>query len=393
MLDTGDFVRPPLYFVLLAGLRALTAPFGWKLALVARLAQALLGAAVAVPVYRTTRRIAGVRAARLAAAFLLFDPTLVAYTHLLWPETLFLLLVALVFDGVADLERRSPWHVVGLGAIAGLALLTKPAFGLFTLLLAGFWLWHLGWRETLRLVALFGGAAALVIAPWAVRNQLRYGGGILLENQAAYNLWIGNDPAPPLRILEEWQALPDQTTRMRVAAQRGRAAIAADPAAFARNYAVRALNLWGLEFFVVRHAVIGGYGPLGRADVLRVFWLIQLSTLLGFVAAALGLRRTLADPTLRLLALYAVVFTLVVSAMVTTTRFRVPFAFLLCVSSGVGVDALLARRVAWRDAVAVVCALAVLSLSATRPVFRTIASGDFQRVAELRRSDWSFFRY
>jgi 4-amino-4-deoxy-L-arabinose transferase-like glycosyltransferase len=393
VLDTGDFVRPPLYFALLAGLHALSAPFDWRLALVARLAQALAGAAAAVPVYRCARRLSGARAARLAAACLLFDPTLVAYTHLLWPETFFLLLVAVVFDGVAGLERRPPWRACALGAVTGLALLLKPAFGLFTLLLAAFWLWRLGLRGALRLTLLFGGAAALVVAPWVVRNQLRYGPAILLENQAPYNLWIGNDPAPPLQILQEWQALPDPVTRSRVANERGRAAIAADPAGFVRHSAVRALNLWGLEFFVLRHAVIGGYGELGRADLLRVFWLLQLSTLLLFVAAALGLRRALRDESLRLLAVYAAVFTLVVSALVTTTRFRVPFAFLLCVSAGLGLDALFARRLAWRDAAAAACALCVLSLSATRPLFRTLGSGDFEQVEELRRVDWTFFRY
>jgi 4-amino-4-deoxy-L-arabinose transferase-like glycosyltransferase len=393
VLDTGNFVRPPLYFVVLAALDAITAPLGWQLASVVRALQCVVGTAVAVPVYRTAMRLAGRRGGLLAAAFLLFDPTLVAYCHLIWPETLFLLLGALVFDGLADIEQRSSLRVAGLGALTGLALLLKPAFGIFCLLLAAHWLWRLGGRKALRLLLVFGGVAAVVIAPWVIRNQLRYGPAIILENQGPYNLWIGNDPKEPRSILREWNALPDPVTRGHAATERGLAAIENDPARFAKLSLSRALNLWGLEFFVLRHAVIGGYHGIEKDGLLRLFWVIQLSGAGLLIAAASGLRRSWRDPTLRLLVVHAIVFTIVVSAMVTTTRFRVPFAFLLSISAGIGIDALLSRRLEWRDFAAVACVVAVLGLSATRPVFQTIAGGGFERVNELRRGDWRFFRY
>ena len=59
VLDTGTFVRPPLYFVVLAALDRLTAPLGWELASVVRGLQCVVGTAVAVPVYRTTTRLVG----------------------------------------------------------------------------------------------------------------------------------------------------------------------------------------------------------------------------------------------------------------------------------------------------------------------------------------------
>ncbi|MGE4605922.1 MAG: hypothetical protein AAEJ52_04195 [Myxococcota bacterium] len=103
-LDTGWFVRPPLYFVFMAGTHLLSdaLPVSWTL--LTKWLQCIASVATAIPVYRGARRIAGTRAARFAAAFLLFDPTLIGYTSLLWPETLFTLLVAIVFDGVADLD-------------------------------------------------------------------------------------------------------------------------------------------------------------------------------------------------------------------------------------------------------------------------------------------------
>jgi 4-amino-4-deoxy-L-arabinose transferase-like glycosyltransferase len=393
VLDTGTFVRPPLYFVVLAALDALAVPLGWELASVVRGLQCVVGTVVAVPVYRTATRLVGRRGGLLAAAFLLFDPTLIAYCHLIWPETLFLLIGALVFDGVADIEQRSSLRIAGLGALAGLALLLKPAFGIFCLLLAAQWLWRLGGRKTLRLVLVFGGVAAVVIAPWVVRNQLRYGPAIILENQGPYNLWVGNDPKQPRSILREWIAMPDPVTRARAATERGLTAIENDPMRFGKLSLVRALNLWGFEFFVLRNAVIGGYHGIEKDGLLRLFWVLQVPGALLLLAAASGLRRSWRDPTLRLLVVHAIVFTTVVSAMVTTTRFRVPFAFLVAISAGIGIDALLSRKLAWRDFAAVACAVAVLCLSATRPVFQTIVGGSFERVNELRRGDWRFFRY
>ena len=392
-LETGAFVRPPAYFVLLAGIAWISELLDARFGFCVRLVQGLAGAAAAIPVYRSARRLGGTRVARLAAGFLLLDPTLIAFAHLIWPETFFLLLVASVFDGISGIEKRSAGAVAGLGAGAGLALLMKPVFGIFTLLLAAHWLRRLGWRRALRLTLVFGGTAAVVVAPWVARNQLRYGPTVVLDNQGSYNLWIGNDPAPPGLILKEWKALPDPVTRSRVATERGLAAIAGDPRAFAANSAVRALNLWGLEFFVVRHAVIGGYGDVSRDVLLKTFWGIQAPWVLAFVCAALGLRRTLSDTTLRLLVAYAAVFTVAIAALVTTTRFRVPFALPLAVASAAGLDLAISRRLRRADLVAAAFALGVLAFSFTRPLFWKIASGDFSHVTELALGPWRFFRY
>ena len=103
-----------------------------------------------------------------------------------------------------------------------------------------------------------GLAAMTVVTPWVIRNQLRYGPAIILENQGPYNLWIGNEPTPAPRILAEWNAIGDPVERSRTGMERGLAAIRSDPAAFLQRSALRAVNLWGLEFFVVRHIVTGG---------------------------------------------------------------------------------------------------------------------------------------
>lgn len=392
ILETGFDVRPPLYFVLLAGFGSLADWIGASVGLVTKLFQCLASCLTAIPVYRTTRRVGGVVAARVAVAFLMFDATLIAYTHLLWPETFFLLLVAIVFDGVAAIEQRPAAVRALLGVAIGLALLLKPAFGLFTLLLAGYWWLRLGPKRALRLALLVGGVAALVISPWVVRNQLRYGPAIILENQGPYNLWMGNDPRPPRQILQEWKSL-DPLSQARTGTQRGLEAIARDPGAFAANFVRRALNLWGLEFFVVRHAIIGGYGRIDRGTFLLLFWVVQLSYAIHLLAAAAGLRSAARDPTLRLVLVYAAAFTAMVAALVVTTRWRVPFAFLTAAAAGLSVERLRTRSLGRPDLAAVAAALGLLAISLSRPLFLTIASGSFARVHELSRWSWRFFRY
>ena len=143
----------------------------------------------------------------------------------------------------------------------------------------------------------------------------------------------------------------------------------------------------------MRYVVIGGYGPASREALLATFWGLQAAYAIALLCAALGLRRLTADPTLRLLLVHAAVFTAIVSLMVTTTRFRVPFAFLLAVASGAGLDLALTRRLRRADLVALGVATGVLAFSFTRPLFTTIATADFERVGELARWPWRFFRY
>ncbi len=390
ILDTGDFVRPPLYFGFVAFFQWLLGS-QWQPFL--KLAQCALGAATAWPIYRVGVRLGGATAGRVAAAFWILDPTLVVYAHLVWPETLFTFIVAWVFAGVEGAESRSMPRLAGYGLLSGLAMLIKPVFGLFTAILAVWWWQRLGLRRAARLSLVYGAAVAFTIAPWVARNQLLFGPPILLENQGPYNLWVGNDPRPSAFVLEEWTALPDPATRSRVATERGLAAIAADPAGFVGRSAVRGLNVWGLEFFVLRNALLGSYGDPSRGSLLAAFWVIQLGWALLLVSAAAGLPRVWAWPALRPPIVYGLVVTLLVAAMVGSTRFRVPLSVPLCVAAGVGAPLLVRGRARGRELVAVGLAAALLLASASRPLFRTLIAARFDAPAELDRNEWLRHRY
>ena len=93
------------------------------------------------------------QSAAAAALAVAVEPTLVACTHLLWPETIYTPLVSCVFAAVPGLERDSVPRRLLVGAAIGAALLLKPVFGLIqltwfaSLLLAGVGLPPCQWRS------------------------------------------------------------------------------------------------------------------------------------------------------------------------------------------------------------------------------------------------------
>jgi len=392
ILETGALERPPGYFTFLYLTSFLTGTgTAWHLA--TKVLQSIAGAAVLIPVYALADRAAGRRAARIAGAFFAFDPTTIAYCAMLWPETLYTLLTTIVFWRSSLLVPGQIARPVALGVFTGLAMLLKPAIGAFTVLLAISWLLRFGWRGAIRLSLVFATATALVLAPWVIRNQLRYGPEILLENEAPYNLWMGSHWGEPSEVFDTWHRLPDPVTRARFAAEMGRKGIVDHPADYVRRSAVRALNLWGLEWFITRNLSLEGWGKIEVSTFLRWFWLLQIAYVALLLAAAAGLRETWRDPHMRLLLVWTLLFTALVAGLVATTRFRMPFHAILAVLAGVGVARGSEGRLRALDLAPVGAAMAILVFSFHRPLFELITSGDLTDLAQLRRSRWVFFWY
>ena len=114
-----------------------------------------------------------------------------------------------------------------------------------------------------------------------------------------------------------------------------------------------------------QHAQFSGQCPLSveglhgeQVDLLAGLGQLQAP------AAALGVRAAARAPAFRVVLAYTAVFCGLIALLVATTRFRVPFAFPLTAAAGVGIDRLLARRIARRDLVALAVALLVLAWGA-----------------------------
>lgn len=391
-LETGPLERPPGYFGFLYLTSFLTGT-GSAWHIFAKVLQSIASAATAIPIYALADRVAGRRAARIAAVFFLLSPTMIAYAGMLWPETLYTLLTAIVFWRTSFLEPGQIARPVVLGILTGLAMLLKPAIGAFTVFLAFSWLLRFGWGGAIRLSVVFAIATALVLTPWVVRNQLRYGPEILLENEAPYNLWMSSHPGDPKEVFDAWHSLPDPLTRARVGSERGWKGIVDDPAEYARRSVVRALNFWGLEWFITRNLALAAWGKIGVPAFLGWFWLIQIGYIALFVAAATGVRESWRDTHMKLILSWTLFFTVMVAGLVSTTRFRMPFEAILAILAGVGVSGIFERRFRPIDLAPVGIAIGWIVLSFQRPLFELITSDRLTDLAQLNQSRWVFFWY
>ena len=150
-------------------------------------------------------RAAGPKAATIAAWLAAVYPPLVWTPAYVFSETLYSAL-ALGCVAVIDraLQRRTlasiatpvatngfrAWGFVAAGALAGLAVLTRPAM-LFFLGLAVPWLW---WKRGLLAAACLLAASALTIAPWTLRNVAEHGRFVLVASEGGVTFWTGNHP-------------------------------------------------------------------------------------------------------------------------------------------------------------------------------------------------------
>ena len=309
-----------------------------------RVLQALVSVLTTWLVWRLARRRFGERAALGAAAFLAFYPSWVAYSHLLWAETLFLPFVVLAFDRVLAAGDSGDARAALAGGVAlGLAALVRST-ALVMLAVSVVWLLARRGPRFIRAAALLAGAAAIVVAPWSAVVSARAGRLVIVDTNSGYNFWSGNNRyiprdlqgiwsvgLPPENGVDEaWGArlrargidpaftrfLPEAEWRTAVPGRRlatgtsdapGLAAdeqsyrrealeeIRADPAGFLARVPRRLAALWSPDFFLPRHLLRDWYGPASpalAAALVLLTWLAAAVPLLAGPGALLSLPAT-----------------------------------------------------------------------------------------------------
>jgi len=157
-------------------------------------AQVVFGVAVIVLTWALAKRLFGPRAAIAAAFGVAIYPMAFQYEELLYSEAIAtpLLLAVLV---LAWTRRPGVWRAVTTGVVLGLAMLTRPSLGVLGAAIVVAWVALAGWRRGIVLTALAGIVAALVIAPWAIRNHHVDGGFVPISYQDAAFYGVFNDEA------------------------------------------------------------------------------------------------------------------------------------------------------------------------------------------------------
>jgi len=146
-----------------------------------------------------TRRLFDRTTAAVAAALVALWPNVVFFVAIGFTETLFVFLAyaALwVVLGVPwDAEALTDKRLAAFGALVALAALVRPLTLPFLVLfpvalrLGGF-----AWRDALRRAGVAAAAAAVVLAPWAVRNTVAFGSLAVVSTNMGDNLCIGRNP-------------------------------------------------------------------------------------------------------------------------------------------------------------------------------------------------------
>jgi 4-amino-4-deoxy-L-arabinose transferase-like glycosyltransferase len=181
----------PLYAWFLAGLYW---PVDRSWAVVG-LAQVLVAVVTALLVLAIGTHLASVRTGVLAALVATLHPYLVWHDIHVNREILDgLLAAAIVLLALLAYERRSLPLALGLGAVTGLAILSNARLLLLPLVLAP----YVAWRDrpagrAIAAAALVVVGAALVTAPWVVRNKVVIGCATITTDTRA--LWKANNPA------------------------------------------------------------------------------------------------------------------------------------------------------------------------------------------------------
>ena len=189
--ETPSAYRPPLYPLLLVPCVAFGA---WSPAAIGALHLTLAVATVwGVHWLGRQWRLGG--AACYAAALVACDPILVHQTTQVMTETTaaFLATAALIRLTLAC-QRPTARTVAAAGACLALAALCRPTFLVLLVCAVPFVVrWAPTWSSRMGLAAAGFAAAAVVLTPWAWRNQARLGRPIVATTHGGYTLWLGNN--------------------------------------------------------------------------------------------------------------------------------------------------------------------------------------------------------
>ena len=214
-VDGPSAFRPPAYPFLLGAVYAIAGNESGVEA--GRILGALLGVCTVALIFLLTRELGGTRAGLIAAGIAAVFPPLVLIHLALISESLFLLLEVGALLCVLHARKSSGigWAMAA-GALCGLASLTRGN-GLLLVLVAALAVWTVRPRLSARAVAApiaLSAVAALVVAPWTIRNAVVFDKPVLVSTQNGYGMaGAFNDEARTGSDSPSTWILPELTSR------------------------------------------------------------------------------------------------------------------------------------------------------------------------------------
>ncbi len=185
--------RPPLYPLALSALISLYSemdPHGFGLLHV------VLGVGTVWAVWRLGRSWGlPPGGSLLAAGLVAIDPILLGQSVLVMTETLATFLAAVTLLAVTRAAgEASIRRALLAGALLGLCVLCRPTFLAWFIGVAIVFALRAGGPRRLARAGALVAAAAVVVAPWAIRNQLVIGRPVITTTHGGYTLLLANNP-------------------------------------------------------------------------------------------------------------------------------------------------------------------------------------------------------
>ena len=324
-------------------------------------AQTLVAVATAIVVYESGRRFLSNGAALLGAVIATVQPYLIWHDLHGNREILDQLLGAAMFGlAYAAAARRSLWLAAALGVVSGIAILSNTRLVLLPLALGGYLLWRRsGWTAAVVVPAL----AVVAVAPWVVRNKVEVGCFAITTDARALwkannlgtyatlreGLWIDNVPDIPerrgARIPFRWYTPEAAGTYYRNHGVK----LDIDECAQQAHYEHLVVQFWehhpGAKLQLMAQATgmlwdprLGAENTDTGTGVIRT-WVEPLYVVPLYVLAIVGF--VLVAPAVRALAAIFVLYeTLAAWVFAGTTRYRVPWDFVLALLAAAALERL-----------------------------------------------------
>jgi 4-amino-4-deoxy-L-arabinose transferase-like glycosyltransferase len=302
--------------------------------LIARLLQALLGAATAWVAYGFVKRVLDRRAALIAGILVCLDPYAIFFTNLLLTEVLFSLLAvaltACAWRLIVDPAKAPRAAAYGVAVCGAVMLMTRPsAAGWLLVVWVVLWLFGSQRGRATRRLALYMAVTAVCLLPWGLRNRAVIGASAWLSTNGGVTLYDAQGPqadgSSNQAFLEQLPQLAglDEVQRDRELQRLAIERMRSDPGRVLKLAWVKFRRTWSPA------PNVSDYRGGVTGFVSAVFTVVTL--LLAFIglAGTLG-KRPLAEtvvPRRRLhllLWLPVVYFTLVHCVFIGSLRYRVP---------------------------------------------------------------------
>jgi arylsulfatase A-like enzyme/4-amino-4-deoxy-L-arabinose transferase-like glycosyltransferase len=358
-------------------------------------AQAVVGTLLVLAAFLLARALFDVRVALLVAGAVAVYPTFVAFSHYLWSENLFAVLLTSSLWALVRARDDGSWGFAAAAGIAfGLATLTREIAAPVAVACAGWWVASAAVgrrRDAFARALLVVGLMLLVVAPWTARNYALFGRLVPVSTAGWWGMREGNtsDPRDWLRVdrrdvddfRKRYRAIDGEMQRMDLARREALEHIRSEqPAWLGRKLLRNTALLFDPDSMLLRKLEEGSYGSPGSAWVRGIlvthvvfYWLVLCLGVLGVSGAVGRQRRSLA---LCVLAPFFIVH-LVANA---NSRYRLPFLPLLMSYAGWAV----LHPAAWRS---VLTGRRALATGAALSALAVLFSVSFQRRASAL---WDF---